>query len=1827
MARLVGVGALLAIAMCSWSVMGQTADDIPEANMDVCNYTITMPATVWLGSTLEAQVHVDKVHGMHAPNCNVELTAHTQESRRYFVPWRRYREPSTSSNISVSDSFQIVAGAEPKIISFDLPTEGQAGNQRLRVTVRGACHPNGAYSPCRFENSTNLHVEKGRTNVLIELDKPVYKPSQLIQGRIVAVDTKLLPVNGIIPLVHITDAKKSRVAQWRNVSLNNGIATFSLPLSSEPVLGDWRVTVSDQFTGAEVEEVFKVDEYVLPKFEVNVDGTKCLSDESSEYCMEVDARYTHGRPVKGTADIKFELLARHGNVLNWMYLNNDAMGSLGFEYPANTSIYRRYRYAYAQVTAMPIVMKQKLTASEEDPVRVCFDFRDVYVTFRQLFWNGRSYVPARIRPGYTGKKVLPLVQMRQQILSRVKMQASVVVTEGATGIERNGSVENTCYFSSPYRIEFQDGKYSGKFQPGLALSGSVKVSRHDEEPVGHGGLRVQMVCDIDVPTTKKPQRLLHQNLTVDAAGRAEFRIEKTPCSTTGVNCRAKLLKHQRPLQVNSFKSYKVQFSPTNTFVTNSLIGPEYELGQTARVPLCLFSCHEQDVYNIRYSINARGHVVHSGTQDVQRGGMDSVDGDCSESEETTQPPMTTEAEVTTEAGTVPVDDGSGFSPGLSEVTLIKRRPDPVRPHRFPIYPPGPTKAPRTCPCNCRRQCDLFLEFPVSARMGPRGTLTVYVTLSSGEMAVDTLDYKVSTIFENQVKIAFDSATYRPGAEANIHFSAAAGSTLAYSAVDKSLHILGGQNQITLGRVKRSVNLRSSFSAYIGGFRKCPSGYRGGSGFFPEEPFVLERAKRSSSPYPYFSYSSNYVDALDSWRDSNMVIMTSYNLATKPCPPVPRYPLYGSGYAEPDKDISSPDILDEAIERAPVAQPQAAPPQQDRDDVSEAPREKAEVKKTTVASKRSFFPETWLFKTLQLRESQSMENITVKVPDTITSWSAAAYAVSNQYGLGVADPAEITVFQPFFLSMQLPYSVIRCEILELPVSVFNYVPGCMQVTVELLDAPCYTNTGLNTVQELCLCTNDVDTVRFNISFNTLGDCPITVIARTGGTQPCMRDGETVANAVAVDRVRRVMKVEPAGVEMEHVESRYEVKKAHDKPYSIVFPISAPEDIVADSGRAWLSITGDLLGPSLEGLENLLRLPYGCGEQNMLNFAPGISIAKYLIETGQLDQMPSVKEKATRVILQGYQRENRYRHSNGAYSAFGENSWAGKKAEGCLWLTSFVVKSFCKAKSTELIAVDDEQICQSVEWIARQQERDGTFLDNGCLHHKAMMGGAQTTYSHTAYICLGLMELADMGCNCSSNTLMTAINKCKAYMSSEFSAASSPYAAAITCYGMAVGASPEAQRICRSLNERRSQPGCHWEQNHMEKPTCRNSWSCYRRQPSANVEITAYGLLANMRRGNDLSDQICIAKWLAGQRNSYGGFSSTQDTVIALDALARLSSRLYLDEGSNTQPLKVTYRYKPDSANTFDMEKHAITKHNKMVIFRRELRPIPGKLHIRIRGAGSALFQVAARYNVREEVPDAACSLSPSVFMRKEGEYVIEICTRWQQDNASNMALVTLKLPSGYTIMPDELDAMKGDASLQLERWDIDGRQVFFYFEEIDRVGKCFNVTMVQEMLVDKKQPTFIRVQDYYEPAHECTVEYSLDGQEKRCKTNYTYDSCHTPCKPQTCQAYLLGEPADPQLCDSGCRCKDNFLRLGDRCVMASDCKRLLNACSENEQQSDCSAGCQETCSDLTLGLPRICPFVCQRGCVCKPGYVRESEDGTCVPKDQCPDPFAKPDQGK
>lgn len=53
-------------------------------------------------------------------------------------------------------------------------------------------------------------------------------------------------------------------------------------------------------------------------------------------------------------------------------------------------------------------------------------------------------------------------------------------------------------------------------------------------------------------------------------------------------------------------------------------------------------------------------------------------------------------------------------------------------------------------------------------------------------------------------------------------------------------------------------------------------------------------------------------------------------------------------------------------------------------------------------------------------------------------------------------------------------------------------------------------------------------------------------------------------------------------------------------------------------------GDILGSAMKNTQNLLKMPFGCGEQNMVLFAPNIYVLNYLNETQQLT--PEVKSKA-------------------------------------------------------------------------------------------------------------------------------------------------------------------------------------------------------------------------------------------------------------------------------------------------------------------------------------------------------------------------------------------------------------------------------------------------------------------------------------------------------------------------------------------------------------------------------------------------------------------------
>ena len=68
-----------------------------------------------------------------------------------------------------------------------------------------------------------------------------------------------------------------------------------------------------------------------------------------------------------------------------------------------------------------------------------------------------------------------------------------------------------------------------------------------------------------------------------------------------------------------------------------------------------------------------------------------------------------------------------------------------------------------------------------------------------------------------------------------------------------------------------------------------------------------------------------------------------------------------------------------------------------------------------------------------------------LPDSITTWVLQAVGVSPEAGLCVAPPLNVTAFRAFFLHVDLPYTAVRLEQLEVRATVYNYMQRSLSVS--------------------------------------------------------------------------------------------------------------------------------------------------------------------------------------------------------------------------------------------------------------------------------------------------------------------------------------------------------------------------------------------------------------------------------------------------------------------------------------------------------------------------------------------------------------------------------------------------------------------------------------------------------------------------------------------------------------------------------------------------------------------------------------------------------------
>ncbi|XP_059494120.1 alpha-2-macroglobulin-like [Stegostoma tigrinum] len=699
--------------------------------------------------------------------------------------------------------------------------------------------------------------------------------------------------------------------------------------------------------------------------------------------------------------------------------------------------------------------------------------------------------------------------------------------------------------------------------------------------------------------------------------------------------------------------------------------------------------------------------------------------------------------------------------------------------------------------------------------------------------------------------------------------------------------------------------------------------------------------------------------------------------------------------------------------------------------------------------RKYFPETWIWDLVPVGSSGSA-SFPVTVPDSITEWKGSMFCTSH-VGIGISDTVTFNAFKPFFVELALPFSVVRTEGFVLKAKVFNYLTQCIMVKVTLLNAQGFSVTAESDAEHTtCICSQDSQTFSWHLLATGLGQQNLTVQAESIASETlCGNEFVIVPAKGALDVIRKSL-------------------SDQGKTITEEIQLELPHDVIKGSSRAYVTVLGDILSSAMQNLDGLLRLPTGCGEQNMVKFAPNIYILRYLNKTDQLTR--EIRDKAISYLQTGYQNQLTYKHHDGSFSAFGDEDH-----EGNTWLTAFVMKSFATAR--QYIFIDNDILEDTVRFFQRHQLESGCFQNLGYLFNNALKGGVNDHISLSAYVTSALLEstLSD-----SEMSLIT--NRALSCLRSTLETVNSTYTLSLLAYTFTLGQDQFARTRALQRLEKlaiKTDRLTHWQQEEtLEREEEHGYWW---RAPSAEVEMTAYVLLALLSQPqithSELDNATSIVRWLVKQRNPYGGFASTQDTVVALQALALYTELTHV--GGHQSSVNVT------SETTFHRE-FRVDDSNQLLLQREALTEIPRKYNVLITGSRCVLLETILRYNEPVKPKDSVFKLSVAMLeqnsldplLQGEQTYRIFLNVTYTGDRpSSNMVIVEVELLSGFSA--DKESYKNSMDSFKIRKAELQDGSLFLYLDpiEVNRLLQ-FSIDTIHQFNVENLQPAIVKVYDYY-----------------------------------------------------------------------------------------------------------------------------------------------------
>lgn len=409
-----------------------------------------------------------------------------------------------------------------------------------------------------------------------------------------------------------------------------------------------------------------------------------------------------------------------------------------------------------------------------------------------------------------------------------------------------------------------------------------------------------------------------------------------------------------------------------------------------------------------------------------------------------------------------------------------------------------------------------------------------------------------------------------------------------------------------------------------------------------------------------------------------------------------------------------------------------------------------------------------------------------------------------------------------------------------------------------------------------------------------------------------------------------------------------------------------------------------------------MPTGCPEQIFNAWLPNIVAIQYLEATNKLTK--DYKNSGELYLSTGYQQILARKESDGSYRLW------GNRGDKNVWLTAYVAKILTHARN--IISVNDKYIIDALNYLKMQQKPDGSFPETSQQSY-FMKTKTQFGVPLTAFVAIAFLEQDQI----IQKKFEPVIDRALNYIVRKSVEVEDNFAIAITAYAFALNRHRSTEDFLSELkaNAIVHDNKMYWNR---EMRTVRSSES-----PSISVEIASYAIMAFVTANRAL-EAIPIVNWLITQRSSAGGFHTTTDTVVGLQALSMIATKFHTPNVN----MKITFSDEKNRKSEF-----AINAATALTLQHKELPRDVRQLYVTASGTGIALVQISLSCNkIQLEIErrfDLTVTLQPTTL---QNSLHLKVCTSFlpqYDENESHMSLIEVYLPSGFVYDPETSDMVK------------------------------------------------------------------------------------------------------------------------------------------------------------------------------------------------------------